>query len=178
MTSVCTGASFSRCCVPVPVTTTSCRLSVRHTCPVWAYMPTANSQRPKAIICFFILKKSFFRTVSSCTVVFLFSGRLDLRSSSALASGRLDLRSSPALARHSWNELRSALASGRSSDFPQSALPSRVTSVALYKQTLAKGDYSCRYSSGLSPDSLASGSICYRIAISGCKSTHFLVHSS
>ena len=41
-------------------------------------------------------------------------------------SGRLDLRSSPALARHNWSMLRSALASGRSSDFPQSALPSRT----------------------------------------------------
>ena len=30
---------------------------------------------------------------------------------------------------------------------------------------LAKGDYSCRYSSGLSPDSLTSGGISHQIAI-------------
>ena len=40
-------------------------------------------------------------------------------------SGRLDLRSSLTLARQNWSKLRSALASGRSSDFPQSALPSQ-----------------------------------------------------
>jgi len=54
---------------------------------------------------------------------------------------------------------------GRSSGSPQSALPSRrleashsseSASVALYKQTLSAGDYSCRNSSGFAPDSLTS----------------------
>ena len=43
MTSVCTGAFFSRCCVPVPVTTTSCRLSVRHTSFCAPAVPMAPS---------------------------------------------------------------------------------------------------------------------------------------
>ncbi len=54
---------------------------------------------------------------------------------------------------------------GRSSDFPQSALPSRLRVSGVIQADLAKGDYSCRYSSGLSPDSLTSGGISHQIAI-------------
>ena len=37
-----------------------------------------------------------------------------------------------------------------------------------------KEDYSCRYSSGLSPDSLASGGYSHQIAFIACKDTTFL----
>jgi hypothetical protein len=43
--------------------------------------------------------------------------------------------------------------------------------VALYKQTLSTGDYSCRNSPGLSPDSLTSGGISHQIAIFAGKDT-------
>ena len=43
-------------------------------------------------------------------------------------------------------------------------LPDFVVS-GVIQADLAKGDYSCRYSSGLSPDSLTSGGISHQIAI-------------
>jgi hypothetical protein len=54
---------------------------------------------------------------------------------------------------------------GRSSDFPQSALPSRQLVSGVIQADLSKEDYSCRYSSGLSPDSLTSGGFGHQIAI-------------
>ena len=62
---------------------------------------------------------------------------------------------------------------GRSSGFPPPVLPSQSLAVqtlnykrpvALYGQALSMGDYSCRNSSGFTPDSLASGSYCHPIA--------------
>lgn len=88
-----------------------------------------------------------------------------------LLFGRLDLRSSPAHARQCSSKLGTAHASGRSSGSPQSALPSRTLPFFLSPPSggagdgvfsgviqagHSKGDYSCRYSSGLSPDSLTS----------------------
>jgi hypothetical protein len=46
--------------------------------------------------------------------------------------------------------------------------------VALYKQAFSMGDYSCRYSSGLSPDSLASSDYSHLIANSRCKVMNIL----
>ena len=45
-------------------------------------------------------------------------------------------------------------------------------SVALYKQTHNE-DYSCRYSPGLSPDSLASNGYSHQISICVCKDTTY-----
>lgn len=62
--------------------------------------------------------------------------------------------------------------------FPLSArLPD--SSVALFEQTFTKGDYSCRYSPGLSPDSLASHDGFRRLITKfGCKdTTFFMIHS-
>ena len=43
-------------------------------------------------------------------------------------------------------------------------LPDFIVS-GVIQADLAKGDYSCRYSSGLSPDSLTSGGISHQIAM-------------
>ena len=48
---------------------------------------------------------------------------------------------------------------GRSSDSPQSALPSRLLVSGVIQADPLKGDYSCRYSPGFSPDSLSSDGI-------------------
>ena len=52
-------------------------------------------------------------------------------------------------------------------------LPDNVVS-GVIRADLINGDYSCRYSSGLSPDSLTSGDISRQIALSGCKSSKHL----
>jgi hypothetical protein len=49
-------------------------------------------------------------------------------------------------------------------------LPDNVVS-GVIRADLINGDYSCRYSSGLSPDSLTSGDISRQIALSGCEGT-------
>ena len=49
-------------------------------------------------------------------------------------------------------------------------LPDNVVS-GVIRADLINGDYSCRYSSGLSPDSLASGGYRHQISICVCKDT-------
>ena len=140
---------------------------------VCANEQTANSQRLKATL---------------ILIIFPLSEPLTPERTSH-CSGRLDLRSSPALARHNWSKLRSALASGRSSDFPQSALPSRTPprspplrgegegvgcSVALHKQTLLRRITAA----GTVPDShripLHQAASATRLPLSVCKDTTFL----
>ncbi len=120
MTSVCTGASFSRCWVPVPVTTTSCKLSARNT-SFCADTPIANSQQPIANTIFFIIPN--------------FPQRISLYA-------------------RTYNIILAGLLTFLSLFY----LPDYTVS-GVIRTSLLNEDYSSRYCSGFSPDSLTSGTI-------------------
>ena len=113
-----------------------------------------------------------FRAAYSCTALYFFVGLTFGRALLSLMAGLTFGRALPALGIAQASLALLSLMAGLLT-FPSLLyLPDFIAS-GVIQAGLSKGDYSCRYSSGLSPDSLTSGGYSHQIAIFDCKDTTF-----